>query len=59
MTDNTKEENTVTSFENLDLGEGFVCDVETGICGPAEEIEETKQNKQKVKEQQHANNDLV
>jgi len=56
MTDNTNEENNLTSFENLDLGEGFVCDVETGICGPAEEME---QNKQQTKEQQHANNDLV
>jgi len=56
MTDKKNEENNVTSLETLDLGDGFVCDVETGICGPAEEMEQTKPEE---KEQQHANNDLV
>jgi len=52
-------ENDITTLENLDLSEGIVCDVETGICGPADEIEQKKQNKQEAKETNDANNDLV
>lgn len=43
------------TLEGLDLSNGFVCDFETGICGPVDEI-----NKQKsVEERNNANNNMV
>lgn len=44
----------ITPISTLDLSGGFTCDVETGLCGP---IEET--SKEKIEENQHANNDMV
>lgn len=46
--------NGLKSFEGLDLSGGFVCDLETGICGPVDEKEEKQ-----VEEKQNANNNLV
>ena len=43
------------TFEELDLSNGFVCDFETGICGPVDEINEQKS----VEERNNANNNMV
>lgn len=45
-------------LENIDLSGGFICDLETGICGPEEEIK----NAQKAsvdEEKKNENNNLV
>lgn len=44
----------LTTIEPLDLSGGFTCDIETGICGPIEEI--TAEN---LEENKHANNNMV
>lgn len=44
-----------STLEGLDLSNGFVCDFETGICGPAEEIN----HKKSVEEKDNANNNMV
>ena len=41
---NIKQEN-VSGLEQLDLSGGFTCDMETGICGPTETIQEKKEAK--------------
>lgn len=43
------------TLEGLDLSNGFVCDFETGICGPVDEINEQKS----VEERNNANNNMV
>ena len=43
------------TLEELDLSNGFVCDFETGICGPVDEINEQKS----VEERNNANNNMV
>lgn len=45
-------------LKNLDLSDGFVCDMETGICGPEDEIQKAKQAKVD-EEEKNANNNLV
>lgn len=40
--DNTKEIK-ISQFETVDMSDGLVCDFETGFCGPAEEVENLKQ----------------
>ena len=35
------------SLDHLDMSAGFVCDTETGICGPADEVENKKSKEQK------------
>lgn len=40
--DNTKELKT-PQFETFDISDGLVCDFEKGICGPAKEVENLKQ----------------
>lgn len=45
-----------SALENLDLSQGFVCDVETGICGPAEDVNAEKIN---LEEKKNANNHMV
>lgn len=44
------------TLENLDLSNGFACDVETGICGPIDDMKETSS---KQKEKRNADNDMV
>lgn len=44
-----------STLEGLDLSNGFVCDFETGICGPADEINEKKS----VEEKDNADNNMV
>ncbi len=53
--------NDVTKLEglhNVDFSNGFVCDLETGICGPADEIENKKEEKED-KEKKNENHHLV
>lgn len=44
-----------TSLDGIDLSGGFVCDFETGICGTATEITNTKT----VEEKENANHNMV
>lgn len=53
-----KNINEVNDLSHLKLSDGFVCDVETGICGPEEPIQTAKTTK-KSEEKKNANNDLV
>lgn len=48
--------NKKSTLEGIDLSNGFVCDVETGICGPADEM---KQDKNVKEEKKNANYDMV
>lgn len=48
--------NNSSTLEGLDLSNGFVCDFETGICGPADLIEN---NTEKNEETTNENNHLV
>lgn len=43
------------TLKGLNLSKGFVCDFETGICGPANEMNEKKS----VEEKNNANNNMV
>lgn len=43
-------------IEGLDLSGGYICDVETGICGPADEVNDSTED---AKEKKHEDNDLV
>lgn len=45
-----------SNFEGLDISGGFVCDMETGICGPAVDINIKKTN---LEEKKNGNNSLV
>lgn len=59
MSENNIQLNNVTNLQGLshvDFSEGFTCDMETGICGSADEINKAKQ---KDEEKKNANNDLV
>lgn len=47
---------TLDEFQNLDFSTGYVCDTETGICGPAEQITEKQETEE---EKKNANNNLV
>ncbi|MDN6195373.1 MAG: hypothetical protein L0I93_02640 [Atopostipes suicloacalis] len=52
-TEETKEN--MTEFTNLaefNLSDGYVCDVDTGICGPAKDLE-NKSSKEKKNESNH------
>lgn len=51
--DNLNKES--STLEGLNLSNGFVCDFETGICGPADEIN----NKKSVEEKDNADNNMV
>ena len=51
-----KLDNNFQTLGSLDLSGGMVCDVETGICGPADEMELNKENK---KESLNENNSMV
>lgn len=42
MSENTETLTNLTPFQTLDSGQGMVCDVETGICGPIAEDKEEK-----------------
>lgn len=44
----------LSTINQLDLSGGFTCDLETGICGPAEKIQE-----ENVEEKKNANNNMV
>ena len=45
--------NNLETLENLDFSGDYVCDIETGICGPFNEQSQTEEEKK------HANNDMV
>lgn len=45
-----------SKLEGIELSSGLVCDFETGICGPADEINKTKDNNE---ENKNANYDMV
>lgn len=44
----------LSNINQLDLSGGFGCDVDTGLCGPAEEMK-----KEKTEENKNENNDMV
>lgn len=44
----------LSNLNQFDLSGGFICDVETGICGPTEEMIE-----ENVEEKENENNDMV
>lgn len=44
----------LSNDHSFNLSGDFICDVETGICGPAEEIKDDE-----TKEQKNENNDMV
>ena len=44
----------LSTIDLVDLSGGFTCDVETGICGPTEEV-----TGEKTEENTHANNNMV
>lgn len=61
LTEKNKQVNKInltdlSGLETLNGSSGFVCDMETGICGPAEEI---TQNKSSNEEKKNANNSMV
>lgn len=61
MSDSKVTLNNVTELkglENIDFSGGFVCDLETGICGPEEEIQKAK-NVSEDEEKKNENNNLV
>lgn len=45
----------LTPLEPLNQLDGFVCDIETGICGPVSMTDEEKTEEEK----KNANNDMV
>ena len=50
----TIELNQISGLEGIDLSGGYVCDVETGICGPTEEMKN-----ETLEEKKNENNNLV
>lgn len=46
---NIKEKNE-SALENIEVSGGFICDMETGICGLAEEIQKNKESNRGEKE---------
>ncbi|HLR92194.1 MAG TPA: hypothetical protein VK048_03960 [Atopostipes sp.] len=44
------KKNNISTLDQLDLSGGFTCDMETGICGPAEEIQKKKESNRGEKE---------
>lgn len=46
VTEMKLKENNFMTLEPLGLSDGFVCDVETGICGPADKMEMKKEQKE-------------
>ncbi len=48
--------NHLETLENLDFSGGYACDMETGICGP---IDEQNQTTKTEEEKKNANNDMV
>ena len=51
-----KLDNSFQTLDGLDLSGGLVCDVETGICGPADTMDMNKENKE---ESINENNSMV
>lgn len=50
-----KNVNTLSNLEDVDFLDGYACDMETGICGPVEEVNKNEQ----TEETKNENNDLV
>lgn len=50
-----KNVNTLSNLEDVDFSGGYACDMETGICGPVEEVNKNEQ----TEETKNENNDLV
>lgn len=61
MSESKVKLNNVTKLkglETIDFSDGFICDFETGICGPEEEIKKVKSGSID-EEKKNENNDLV
>lgn len=48
--------NDFISLEHIELSNDLICDFETGLCGPTNDI---KENDQKTEETENEHNDLV
>lgn len=46
--------NNLAGLDGIDLSGGYICDVETGICGPADEEEmKNERTEEKTNENNH------
>lgn len=57
MSDKKIELDTLDNIENLSMSDAFVCDFETGECGPVDMSNIEKENKEK--ERQDEDNSMV
>lgn len=48
--------NNLADLDGIDLSGGYICDVETGICGPADE---EMKNEAAAEEKKNENNSMV